>query len=231
MKKERKTTILLPAGEWQQSLLVTFASAGISYLRESERNYQVTFPDLGIEGVFVRTKSVPKLLASKNTQAVAGFTGTDILIQSRRTSLAEFENGWEVPLLKYDKSAPQPSVYLGTTPNARERFEKEPSLSDLAGGIIVSAYPELARQYFQNRGYDPEILQEDGKIEGLWRIIPSCFAICDISSSGKTMAENSITLFEIIMSVSLQLIVEEDKATSTDISRLETLKKLLKPSE
>lgn len=230
MKKERKTTILLPAGEWQQSLLTTLACASISCIRESERNYLVTFPDLDIEGVFVRTKSVPKLLADPNSQAIAGFTGTDILIQSGRFTLADLKDGWEVPLDQCDEAAPRPSVYLGITPTAFEQFDGSPSLADIATGIIVSAYPELARQYFQNKGYKPEIMQEDGKIEGLWRIIPNCFAICDITSSGRTMAENGISLFETIMSVSLQLVIEEGKATKTDIERIEVLKKLLKPT-
>src|SRR5690606_36760475 len=112
--------------------------------------------------------------------------------------------------------------------NATERFGNQLSLANIASGIVVSAYPELARQYFQQEGYKPEIMQEDGKIEGLWRIMSSCFAICDISSSGRTMRENYIDLFEVIMTVSLQLVVEDSKASEKDVERIEALKKLLK---
>lgn len=224
---ERKTKILLPAGEWLESLLQLFSTVGIKYERESQRNYFINFPEFDIEGTLVRTNSVPLLLQNDDVSAVAGFTGTDILFESETQKDGTVEE-WSIPFDSIGVKAPQPKIYIGTTPNAQETFGEHVRLEDILTGIIATVYPRILETYINKMGYseaEVRIHQDKGKIEGLWRILPGCFAICDVVSTGKTMKENGIDLFESIMLVQLAFVQNNEKTTTQDLERIEKLKR------
>lgn len=131
MTNEQNTMIALPGGEWLKPLQDACAEAGLTWQQDSERNYQVRFPDLKTTGIIVRTKDVPRLVARPNSPAIAGFTGSDILVEAGASQLGNPQN-WEVPL---KDSAPRASVYLGLTPNAYEQFGSDPTVADIMEGV------------------------------------------------------------------------------------------------
>jgi len=119
MKNTKETYLALPGGEWFKSLMRTIDDSGLQTKQNCQRDYLVRLPKLGINGVVVRSKEVPTLVSSQQSSAVAGFTGTDILVEQKIRTLTEAQQGqdWLVPL---DEKAPQPQVYLGTTPNLEQ---------------------------------------------------------------------------------------------------------------
>lgn len=95
--------------------------------------------------------------------------------------------------------------------------------------FIVTAYPELARQFFRAEGKAaPTLEQFDGKIEALWRVIPDNYAVIDISSSGMTRKENQITPIVEILTAQLVLYENARKINALEAENtLFTFKKLL----
>lgn len=131
MKKDQETFIALPGGEWLTPLQQQFEKQNITWRQESGRNYRVDFDELGISGVIVRSKDVPRLVYRPNSPAIAGFTGSDILVQSGIRDMREDPQDAVVGL----QDAPQASVYLGLTPNAYEQFGPDPTIAQILEGV------------------------------------------------------------------------------------------------
>lgn len=132
MPNQQESLIALPGGEWLKPLQTTIQRAGIGWVQQSERNYLVELPEINLQGVIVRTKDVPRIVERENSPVIAGFTGNDVLIQSRTREFTD-QLDWPVPLST--SSAQSASVYLGYTPNAYERFGTEPSLDQILEGV------------------------------------------------------------------------------------------------
>ncbi len=66
----------------------------------------------------------------------------------------------------------------------------------------------------------------EGKIEGLWRLFPKMYAICDIASTGSTREANSIEWFASIFTAQLVLYESEDMSW-IDRARVNDLKEQL----
>lgn len=86
------------------------------------------------------------------------------------------------------------------------------SSRDLAGMRIATTYPNLTRRYLTQAGITAEIVELKGGVE----IAPSLGlvdAICDLVSSGATLAANGLAAFETVMESEAVLVRNADPFT------------------
>ena len=85
-----------------------------------------------------------------------------------------------------------------------------PKGKDFYGGcgrkVIASKYPKVAREYFNERGIDVEIVKIEGSVE-LAPLLGLSDAIVDIVETGSTLKANGLEVYEDIAQVSARLIV------------------------
>lgn len=225
---EQSTYIVVPLGEWWPSLSQSLINAEIAVRRESDRDYLIDLPDLKIKGVDVRTKSVPAYVREKENRAVAGFTGTDILVEKGLRQLNDDQCDWEIPLKQLAPDAPSPRVYLAETPRANQLNSTVVSIEMILAGIVATTYPEILRQFIRQGNLPlPKILTDEGKIEGLWRLDDRITGVLDIASTGETLEVNCLREFCTVMEAQLVLYTNREKMTERDIERIMKLKKCL----
>jgi len=222
--KEQMTTVLLPKGEWLDSLLVAFQVAELE-LASKPRGYEYTFVNQALPIVFqaVRSKEVIDAVYDWDTRVNAGFTGTDIAAEQRVS--AQADRSWEFPLERLNPKAPKPKVYFGSTPNLRTRAN-EPTLLDLEGTTIYTEYPFLASTALSDAGVSARIKAVQGGSEGRWRIDERNGAVVTIRNTDETMRANEIEPMLDILSAAI-LYVEGAGISPQDKLRVDDLREAL----
>ncbi len=222
---EQETLLYIPKGEWYASLLRAFTAAGLALetITGDSRCYELRVARNIIPIVFLqlRSKEIPEAIANPNTIVQGGFTGEDIVAEAGAGC------DWTVPLAELDAQRPQPVVYLGSTPNLRQRVE-QPGVGDLRGGTIFTSYPNLARRYLLGNGLQAgefTIAVSPGTIERRWRDVPANLGIVDIADSGRTRKANQIQVMAEIMAPGLVFIGEQ--LSIQDQSRVDDLQERL----
>ena len=71
---------------------------------------------------------------------------------------------------------------------------------------IATKYPNIARNYFESKGMDVEIVKIEGSVE-LAPLLDLADGIVDIVETGATLRENGLEVAEYIMPVSARVIV------------------------
>lgn len=224
--KEQSTCVVIPLGEWWLSLQQSFTNAGIAIERKSNRDYLINLPDLEINGIGVRTKSIPTYVLGRESRAVAGFTGTDVLVEKGLRRLND-QSDWRVPLKQLAPGSSSPRVYLAETPQANSSGCIT-SIEMILAGIVATTYPEILKQFIQGRNLpSPKIFTDEGKIEGLWRLDSRITGVLDIASTGETLIANGLREFCTVMEAQLVLYPNRVKMTERDMERIIKLQKCL----
>ncbi len=73
---------------------------------------------------------------------------------------------------------------------------------------IGTKYPQVARDYFLQRGMDVEIIKIDGSVE-LSPLLGLCDGIVDIMETGTTLRENGLVVLDTVCPISARLIVNK----------------------
>ena len=219
---EKETQVLLPKGEWLSSLLRAFQFAKLDLLSTHPRSYEYRFATLGIPLVFhaVRSKEVISTIRDEDTAANAGFTGTDIAFEEGIDSKSK--RTWEFPLHEFNPGAPKPVVYLGSTPNLREKIA-EPKITDITGTTIYTEYPLITMQLLANESIFARVKPIQGGSEGRWRFDGTNGAVVTIRNTDATLRANEIEPMLDIMGASI-LYVESDAISGQDRQRIDDLR-------
>jgi len=107
--------------------------------------------------------------------------------------------------------------------------EKKNAWITYANTRVATKYPNIARNYFSQRGESIEIIKLNGSVE-LGPIIGLSDVIVDIVESGRTLKENGLEVLEEICKISARLVVNRIslKTKSSEINRLiECIQKVL----
>jgi len=72
--------------------------------------------------------------------------------------------------------------------------------------VIATKYPNVAKRYFNEKGVDVEIVKIEGSVE-LAPILGLADGIIDIVSTGATLRENGLAVYEEIARISARVIV------------------------
>lgn len=73
---------------------------------------------------------------------------------------------------------------------------------------IGTKYPNVARNFFRQRGMDVEIIKIDGSVE-LAPVLGLCDGIVDIMETGTTLKENGLTVYARVADISARVIVNK----------------------
>jgi ATP phosphoribosyltransferase len=73
---------------------------------------------------------------------------------------------------------------------------------------IGTKYPNVARDYFNSKGMDVEIIKIDGSVE-LSPILGLCDGIVDIMETGTTLKENGLVVLDTVCPISARVIVNK----------------------
>ena len=103
----------------------------------------------------------------------------------------------------------------------------EVDLMNKVGHITIGTkYPNVAKQYFNSKGLDVEIIKIDGSVE-LSPLLGLCDGIVDIMETGTTLKENGLVVLDTVCPISARVIVNK---ASFKLKRAEIMK-LLKDLE
>jgi ATP phosphoribosyltransferase len=72
--------------------------------------------------------------------------------------------------------------------------------------VIATKYPNVAKRYFNEKGLDVEIVKIEGSVE-LAPVLGLADGIVDLVSSGATLKENGLAVYEEIARISARVIV------------------------
>lgn len=73
---------------------------------------------------------------------------------------------------------------------------------------IGTKYPNVARNYFQSKGMDVEIIKIEGSVE-LSPVLGLCDGIIDITETGTTLKENGLVVYDTVADISARVIVNK----------------------
>ena len=74
--------------------------------------------------------------------------------------------------------------------------------------VIATKYPNVAKEYFNDKGYDVEIVKIEGSVE-LAPILGLADGIVDLVETGSTLKENGLEVYEEIAQISARVIVNK----------------------
>ena len=94
-------------------------------------------------------------------------------------------------------------------------------VSDLAGGVVATEFPNVTRRYFAERGVDPEVVEVTGATE-LTPHVDMADAIVDITSTGTTLAVNRLSILDEVLSSSVRLFARPDVEDDPKVQQVAT---------
>lgn len=186
--------------------------------------------EVPVEIVFMRASEIPAVVKDERSAIKAGLTGSDIL----------WEAGWgkdagiEVPIYAQDryysgKPEKQPALYIGMVREFMERIRNQkgrsPAAKDLSGYMLATKLPNIAKEYFLERGIqDVELLPVGGTDEAMQYAYPNCYGSLGVINSGRTVEDNEIGILDTFYPVTVRWIQVNSGLNQWEQQVLEDLK-------
>ncbi len=95
------------------------------------------------------------------------------------------------------------------------------SVADVAGKTVATEFPTVTREFFAERGIEPDVVEVTGATE-LTPHVEMADAIVDITSTGTTLAVNRLAIVEEVLSSSVRLIAREDVVDDPKVEEVRT---------
>lgn len=150
----------------------------------------------GVEFFYLRPRDIATYVGEGSLDA--GFTGLDLLIDSRSKAVA-------VEDLRFGESTFRFAGPVG----------KFSSLKQLAGLRVATAYPNLVADYLKKEGIEVTIVELDGAVESAVRL-GVADAVADVVSTGTTLRQAGLEIFgEVLLKSTAQLISAPGKQESS----------------
>lgn len=180
--------IALTKGRLENYAVTMFENIGIDCTELKDKGRKLIFKDKENNIEFVLVKSTDVLTYVEHGAADIGIVGKDTLLEQGK-------NFYEVVDLKVGKC----SFSVAALPEYRnyEGFNRKK---------IATKYPNVAGNYFRNKGEDVEIIKIEGSVE-LAPILGLSDAIVDIVETGETLRQNGLIIIEKICDISARMIV------------------------
>ena len=159
-----------------------------------------------LEIVFAKSKDVLKFVSEGITDI--GIVGKDTLLESD-------ENNYEELL---DLNTGKCKFCLAAEPSYRAKVLNKKK-------VIATKYPKIAKEYFNKKNENIEIVKLDGSVE-LGPIIGMADAIVDIVETGNTLKANGLEVIEEICDISTRLIASKESISNKKEEINEMISKL-----
>ena len=194
-------------GRAEQSFCNLLQNAGydIEPIINKDRKLLIKTND-NLEIVFAKSKDVLKFVNEGITDI--GIVGKDTLLESD-------ENNYEELL---DLNTGKCKFCLAAEPSYRARVINKKK-------VIATKYPKIAKEYFNKKNENIEIVKLNGSVE-LGPIIGMADAIVDIVETGNTLKANGLEVIEEICDISTRLIASKESLTNKKQEINEMISKL-----
>lgn len=201
-------TIALTKGRIEKDTVKLFEKAGfdMSFMSNKGRNLMFESPDRYFRFLLVKAPDVTTYV--RHGVADIGVVGKDVLIEHPTGYLEMLDLNFG--LCKFSVAS-IPSY----NPNDHKRKR------------IATKYPTVARQHFNQKGEDVEIISIQGSVE-ITPVLGLADAIVDIVETGNTLVANGLEVFEDICRISTRMIVNKaalknNPAIISFIQKIETI--------
>ena len=185
----KKITFALPKGRLAEQTMELLAKIGITCKEMNENSRKLLFVDDKQQYSFFLAKPTDVPTYVEYGAADIGVVGKDILMEVRRSVT-------EVAILPYQKC----KIVVAGAPNALEQYKN-------GGHIRVgTSFPNIAIDYFKSIKRNVEVIKLNGSVE-LGAIVGLADVVVDLTSTGSTLKENGLVIFEEICEVSPRVIV------------------------
>jgi len=220
-ENDRRLQILIPGGELTSDVTGYLQKVGMDFRFDNPEGstYLTSIQNMPVDLLIIRASSIPIELEDERCMAKGGITGGDILWESGWGK----EAGRELNIGKMVQKPKTSSLYIGINGNLIDRSINSlatPSLLDkLRNGIIATKYPNIAREYFEDKGInDVEIKYAPGKDEAYQYMYRTVNGVLGIWSTGSTARTNNIVPVDKFYDVAVRLV----QASSNRMSSWET---------
>ncbi|RYJ14959.1 ATP phosphoribosyltransferase [Halogeometricum borinquense] len=95
------------------------------------------------------------------------------------------------------------------------------SVEDVAGKIVATEFPTIARNYFDEQGVEADVVEVSGATE-LTPHVEMADAIIDITSTGTTLRVNRLAIVDEVLSSSVRLFARPDVVDDPKVDQLVT---------
>jgi ATP phosphoribosyltransferase len=178
--------------------------AGIGVEDGADRQLYADTVDPDITVLYARAADIPEYVA--DGAADVGITGYDQVRESAVDDVAELLD-LDFGKCRLVLAAPEDG---GIT---------EPG--DLDGKTVATEFPTVTREYFDDLGVDPEIVEVTGATE-LTPHVEMADAIVDITSTGTTLRVNRLAVVDEVLASSVRLFAHEDVRDDPKVQQVET---------
>ncbi|MCU4925981.1 ATP phosphoribosyltransferase [Halobacteria archaeon AArc-dxtr1] len=178
--------------------------AGLHIENGADRKLYAETVDPDVTVLFARAADIPEYVS--DGAADIGITGLD---QVRE---AETEPVEELLDLQFGRCR----LVLA----APEDSEIE-AAADLAGKTVATEFPNVTRDFFDERGIEPDIVEVTGATE-LTPHVEMADAIVDITSTGTTLKMNRLAIVEEVLQSSVHLVARADVADEPKVQEIRT---------
>ncbi|WP_028991348.1 ATP phosphoribosyltransferase [Thermoanaerobacter thermocopriae] len=181
--------IALPKGRMADSAITLFEKAGIAenILKDISRKLVVNDHKNLMKFMLVKPMDVPTYV--EHGAADLGICGKDILLEQKKDC-------YEVLDLKFGFC----KMVVAGPKEAKDSF--------LTNKRVATKFPNIAEEFFRQKGENVEIIKLNGSVE-LAPIVGLSEVIVDIVETGNTLRENGLIVIEEIFSSSARLIVNK----------------------
>ena len=183
-------------GILSETAILMLKEAGYA-IRRDPKDLHVVDNANEIEFFYLRPRDIATYVGSGSLDI--GFTGLDLLLDSRSKAKAVAELGFGA------------STFRFAGPIAKFK-----SIQDLNGLRIATAYPHLVEDYLGVQGIKAQLVQLDGAVEVAVRL-GVADVVADVVSTGNTLRQAGLEIFgDPILTSSAQLIAAPNSSTNFD---------------
>lgn len=195
-------TIALTKGRLEKQTIAIFEQLGIDCTEVREKGRKLILTSANTDIRFILVKAVDVLTYVEHGVADIGIVGKDVLLENGK-------DDYEMLDLQFgacDFCLASVASYEPTSPRRK---------------VIATKYPNVAANYFREKGQDVEIIKIEGSVE-IAPLLGLADAIVDIVETGETLRENGLVIFDKLAPISARLIVNRTalKKQTTAIFKL-----------
>ena len=183
-------------GILSETAILMLKEAGYA-IRRDPKDLHVVDNANEIEFFYLRPRDIATYVGSGSLDI--GFTGLDLLLDSRSKAKAVAELGFGASTFRF--AGP---------------ISKFKSIQDLNGLRIATAYPHLVEDYLGVQGIKAQLVQLDGAVEVAVRL-GVADVVADVVSTGNTLRQAGLEIFgDPILTSSAQLIAAPNSSANFD---------------
>ena len=190
-------------GRLHEPALELLERAGLHVQDGADRKLYANTVDPDVSVLFARAADIPEYVG--DGAAALGITGLDQARESESdlVELLDLEFG----ACRLVLASPEDG---GVT-----------SPEELSGGTVATEFPTITRNYFDELGVDPEIVEVSGATE-LTPHVDIADAIVDITSTGTTLRMNRLSIVDEVLESSVRLFADPTVADDPKVTQIRT---------